>query len=291
MKKSNKLTGTGTALVTPFKSDFTVDFKSLGKIIDAQLKGNIDYLVLMGTTGESVTLDKKEKADIISFAKERVKKKIPLVVGIGGNNTTEVIQMLQSQDLSGIEAVLSVAPYYNKPNQEGLYRHFSEVAKASPIPVILYNVPGRTGSNMLPETTLRIANENAKVIGIKEASGNMDQIMQIIHHRKKGFLVISGDDSITLPLMAAGADGVISVVSNVFPRQYAEMVRCCMRGEWSKARKLHYSLLDLIPLLFAEGSPSGVKCLMELKGLCTQHVRMPLAPVSQQLKNRLLEYA
>lgn len=291
MKKSNKLTGTGTALVTPFKSDFTVDFKSLGKIIDAQLKGNIDYLVLMGTTGESVTLDKKEKADIISFAKERVKRKIPLVVGIGGNNTTEVIQMLQSQDLSGIEAVLSVAPYYNKPNQEGLYRHFSEVAKASPIPVILYNVPGRTGSNMLPETTLRIANENAKVIGIKEASGNMDQIMQIIHHRKKGFLVISGDDSITLPLMAAGADGVISVVSNVFPRQYAEMVRCCMRGEWSKARKLHYSLLDLIPLLFAEGSPSGVKCLMELKGLCTQHVRMPLAPVSQQLKNRLLEYA
>ena len=291
MKKSNKLTGTGTALVTPFKSDFTVDFKSLGKIIDAQLKGNIDYLVLMGTTGESVTLDKKEKADIISFAKERVKKKIPLVVGIGGNNTTEVIQTLQSQDLSGIEAVLSVAPYYNKPNQEGLYRHFSEVAKASPIPVILYNVPGRTGSNMLPETTLRIANENAKVIGIKEASGNMDQIMQIIHHRKKGFLVISGDDSITLPLMAAGADGVISVVSNVFPRQYAEMVRCCMRGEWSKARKLHYSLLDLIPLLFAEGSPSGVKCLMELKGLCTQHVRMPLAPVSQQLKNRLLEYA
>ena len=187
------------------------------------MKGKIDYLVLKGTTGESVTLDKKERADIISFAKERVKRRIPLVVGIGGNNTTEVIHTLKSQDLSGIEAVLSVSPYYNKPNQEGLYHHFSEVAKASPLPVILYNVPGRTGSNMLPETTLRIANDHSNVIGIKEASGNMDQIMHIIHHRKKGFLVISGDDSITLPLMAAGADGVISVVSNAFPKQYAEI--------------------------------------------------------------------
>jgi 4-hydroxy-tetrahydrodipicolinate synthase len=291
MKKNNKLSGTGTALITPFNPDFSVDFKSLGRIIDNQIKSKVNYLVLMGTTGESVTLDKKEKSDIISFAKERVHNKIPLVIGIGGNNTTEVVNALRTQDFEGIEAVLSVAPYYNKPNQEGLYRHFSEVAKASPLPVILYNVPGRTGSNMLPETTLKIASEHDNVIGIKEASGNMDQIMHIINHRKKGFLVISGDDSITLPLMAAGADGVISVVSNVFPKQYAEMVRSCMSGDWSKARKLHYSLLDLIPMLFAEGSPSGVKCLMELKKMCSHHVRMPLAPVSQQLKNKLSAFA
>lgn len=290
MKKSHKLTGTGTALITPFKADFTVDYKSLGKIIDAQIKGGVDYLVLMGTTGESVTLDKKEKADIIAFAVNRVKRSVPIVVGIGGNNTAEVVNALRTQDFSGIEAVLSVAPYYNKPNQEGLYRHFSEVAKASPVPVILYNVPGRTGSNMLPETTLRIAKNHSNVIGIKEASGNMDQIMHIINHKKKGFLVISGDDSITLPLMAAGADGVISVVSNVYPKPYSNMVRNCMSGDWVKARKLHYALLDLIPLLFAEGSPSGVKCLMELKGLCSHHVRMPLAPVSPQLKTKLTAF-
>lgn len=287
MKSKNKLIGTGTALITPFNADYSIDFKSLGKIIDHQIKNGVDYLVVLGTTGESVTLDKYEKEKVISFIKDRVKGRVPIVVGIGGNNTTEVVQTILGTDLRGVDAILSVSPYYNKPNQEGLYKHFSEVAKASPIPVILYNVPGRTGSNLLPETALRIAKDHKNVIGIKEASGNMDQIMTILNHRKKGFLVISGDDSITLPLIACGADGVISVLSNAFPKKYSEMVRMCMDGKWDRARKLHYELLDLIPLLFAEGSPSGVKCLMEMQRLCTNQVRMPLAQVSQTLKSKL----
>lgn len=291
MKKQNKLFGTGTALITPFNADFSIDFKSLGRIVDHQIKNGIDYLVVLGTTGESVTLDKSEKEQVISFIKDRAKGRVPIVVGVGGNNTTEVVQTLRGTDLSGVEAVLSVSPYYNKPNQEGLYKHFSEVAKASPVPVLLYNVPGRTGSNMLPETTLRIAKNNKNVIGIKEASGNMDQIMSILKHRPKGFLVISGDDSITLPLIACGADGVISVVSNAFPKKYSEMVRLCLDNNWDKARKLHYELFDLIPLLFAEGSPSGVKCLMEMQKLCSSHVRMPLAQVSLSLKSKLAQAA
>jgi 4-hydroxy-tetrahydrodipicolinate synthase len=291
MKIQSKLIGAGTALITPFNADFSIDFKSLGKIIDHQIKNGINYLVVLGTTGESVTLDKNEKEQVVSFVRDRAKGRVPIVVGIGGNNTTEVVQTLRSTDLRGIEAVLSVSPYYNKPNQEGLYRHFSEVAKASPVPVLLYNVPGRTGSNMLPETTLRIAKDHKNVIGIKEASGNIDQIMSILNHRPKGFLVISGDDSLTLPLIACGADGVISVVSNAFPKKYAEMVRLCLDNKWDKARKLHFELLDLIPLLFAEGSPSGVKCLMEMQKLCSNQVRMPLAKVSQALKLKLAHAA
>lgn len=291
MKRQNKLIGTGTALITPFNADFSIDFMSLGRIVDHQIKNGIDYLVVLGTTGESVTLDKSEKQQVISFIKDRTKGRVPIVVGVGGNNTTEVIHALRSTDLSGVEAVLSVSPYYNKPNQEGLYKHFSEVAKASPIPVVLYNVPGRTGSNMLPDTTLRIAKDHKNVIGIKEASGNMDQIMSIIKHRPKGFLVISGDDSITLPLIASGADGVISVVSNAFPKKYSEMVRLCLDNNWDKARKLHYELFDLIPLLFVEGSPSGVKCLMEMQKLCSSQVRMPLAQISSSLKSKLAQAA
>ncbi|MFM7823570.1 MAG: 4-hydroxy-tetrahydrodipicolinate synthase [Bacteroidota bacterium] len=291
MKKQNRLIGTGTALITPFNADFSIDFKSLGKIVDHQIKNGVDYLVVLGTTGESVTLDKSEKEQVVSFIKDRAKGRVPIVVGVGGNNTSEVVHALCTTDLRGVEAVLSVSPYYNKPNQEGLYKHFSEVAKASPVPVLLYNVPGRTGSNMLPETTLRIAKNHKNVIGIKEASGNMDQIMSILKHRPKGFLVISGDDSITLPLIASGADGVISVVSNAFPKKYSEMVRLCLDNKWEKARKLHYELFDLIPLLFAEGSPSGVKCLMEMQKLCSNQVRMPLAQVSQSLKTKLAQVA
>ncbi|MFM2190842.1 MAG: hypothetical protein RL491_1228 [Bacteroidota bacterium] len=287
MKRQNKLIGTGTALITPFNADYSIDFKSLGRIVDHQIKNGVNYLVVLGTTGESVTLDKSEKEQVVSFVKDRAKGRVPIVVGIGGNNTTDVVHALRNTDLNGIEAVLSVSPYYNKPNQEGLYKHFSEVAKASPIPVILYNVPGRTGSNMLPETTLRIAKDHKNVIGIKEASGNIEQIMSILNHRPKGFLVISGDDSITLPLISCGADGVISVVSNAFPKKYSEMVRLCLENKWDKARKLHFDLLDLIPLLFAEGSPSGVKCLMEMQKLCANHVRMPLAQVSPALKSKL----
>ncbi|MFM7079107.1 MAG: 4-hydroxy-tetrahydrodipicolinate synthase, partial [Bacteroidota bacterium] len=277
MTDKRPLKGTGTALITPFNADFSIDFKSLGKIVEKQISGGVDYLVVMGTTGESVTLDKEEKAEVLRFILDKTKKRVPVVVGIGGNNTTEVISALRNTNLDGIAAVLSVAPYYNKPNQEGLFRHFVEVAKASPKPVILYNVPGRTGANMSADTSLRIANASDNVIGIKEASGNMDQIMSIIKNRPKGFLVISGDDSITLPLIAAGADGVISVISNAFPKKYANMVRYALKGEIPKARMLHYELFDIIPLLFAEGSPSGVKALMEMQGMCKSHVRMPLA--------------
>lgn len=287
MAKKNLLTGTGTALVTPFNADFSVDYVSLKKIVDSQIRGGVDYLVVMGTTGESVTLDKEEKNKVLNFIIEKSNNRVPVVVGIGGNNTTEVIATLRKTPLDQVAAVLSVAPYYNKPNQEGLYKHFVEVAKASPKPVILYNVPGRTGSNMTAETTLRIANACPNVIGIKEASGNMDQIMTIIKNKPKGFLVISGDDSITLPLIAAGADGVISVVSNAYPSKYSAMVRNAMGGDWSKARKLHYELFDIIPLLFAEGSPSGVKALMEMQGMCKSHVRLPLAGVSAGLKAKL----
>jgi len=291
MTERKPLKGTGTALITPFNADFSIDYKSLGKIVEKQIIGGVDYLVVMGTTGESVTLDKDEKAEVLRFIIEKTRKRVPVVVGIGGNNTTEVIASLRNTNLDGVAAVLSVAPYYNKPNQEGLYRHFVEVSKASPKPVILYNVPGRTGANMTAETTLRIANATKNVIGIKEASGNMDQIMSIIKDKPKGFLVISGDDSITLPLIACGADGVISVISNAFPKKYSSMVRNALNGDLQKARKLHYELFDIIPLLFAEGSPSGVKALMEMQGTCKCHVRMPLAGISSTLKNKLASVA
>jgi 4-hydroxy-tetrahydrodipicolinate synthase len=287
MKSSFLLKGTGTALITPFQDDYSVDYKSLEKIVETQIKGGINYLVVMGTTGESVTLDKSEKSAILSCVIKKSRNRVPIVLGIGGNNTAEVVQSLRSADLEGVHSILSVAPYYNKPNQEGLFRHFCEVSKASPKPVILYNVPGRTGSNMMAETTLRIAENCPNVIGIKEASGNMDQIMSIIKNRRKDFLVISGDDSITLPLMAAGADGVISVVSNAYPKAFSEMVRCSIEGNWIRARKLHYDLFDLIPLLFAEGSPSGIKFVMENKGLCKSTVRLPLAGISKGLQEKI----
>ncbi len=291
MADKKLLTGTGTALITPFNADFSIDYKSLGKIVENQIRGGVDYLVVMGTTGESVTLDKEEKSQLLKFIIEKSKKRVPVVVGIGGNNTTEVIASLRNNNLKQVAAVLSVAPYYNKPNQEGLYRHFVEVAKASPKPVILYNVPGRTGSNMTAETTLRIARACSNVIGVKEASGNMDQIMAIIKNKPKGFKVISGDDSITLPLIACGAVGVISVLSNAFPAKFSSMVRSAMDGKWDQARKLHYELFNIIPLLFAEGSPSGIKALMEMQGLCQSHVRLPLAGISIALKERLAEEA
>jgi 4-hydroxy-tetrahydrodipicolinate synthase len=287
MKASKRLKGTGVALVTPFHKDGSINFKGFRKLIDHVIGGKADYLVPLGTTGESVTLSKDEKTAIFDFVIETVNKRVPVVAGIGGNSTSDVIKCINEMDLSGFDAILSVTPYYNKPTQRGLYQHYRMIANEAPVPVILYNVPGRTGVNMLPETTLSIANDFENVIGVKEASGNIEQIMAIIKSRPEGFLVISGDDLITLPLIAAGADGVISVVANAFPKEYSDMTRYSMKGQFEKARELHYLLADIIPMLFAEGSPPGIKAVLNMMGVCEDFMRLPLVNVSKGHYNRL----
>jgi 4-hydroxy-tetrahydrodipicolinate synthase len=281
------LSGTGIALVTPFHSDGSIDFKSLKKLINFLITNKVDYLVPMGTTGESVTLSKDEKKAVFDFVLEVNNDRLPVVAGIGGNNTREVCDSLKHFDKTGFSAVLSVAPYYNKPNQEGLFQHYKMIAEHSPLPIILYNVPGRTGSNITADTTLRIANEVKNVYGIKEASGNFDQIMQIIKYRPKNFAVISGDDAITLPMLACGANGVISVIGNAYPKDFANMVRLALGGDYEKARKLHYKLTDMINLIFADGSPGGIKAILKMMNICDDKVRMPLANVNDTVFKKL----
>lgn len=283
----NKFTGTGVALVTPFLKNGKTDFDSLGRIVNYVIKGGVDYLVVMGTTGESVTLAKEEKKDILKFIGEVGNKRTPIVYGVGGNNTLETARELEYIDASMADAILSVSPYYNKPSQSGIVHHYKTLSSATKLPIILYNVPGRTGSNLLPQTTLDIAANCKNIIGIKEASGNMEQIMYLIQKRNKGFLVISGDDAITMPLIAAGADGVISVIANAYPKQFSTMVRLALQGKIVESRKLHYQLLDLIPLLFAEGSPSGIKHVLSQMGICQNYFRLPVAPVSKKLAQKI----
>lgn len=283
----NKFTGTGVALVTPFLKNGKTDFDSLGRIVNHVIKGGVEYLVIMGTTGESVTLTKEEKKDILKFIGEVGNKRTPVVYGVGGNNTLEAARELEHIDASMADAILSVSPYYNKPSQAGIVQHYKTLSSATKLPIILYNVPGRTGSNLLPQTTLEIAAKCKNIIGIKEASGNMEQIMYLIQHRNKGFLVISGDDAITMPLIAAGADGVISVIANAYPKQFSTMVRLALQGKIVESRKLHYQLLDLIPLLFAEGSPSGIKYVLSQMGICQNYFRLPVAPVSKKLEQKI----
>ena len=283
----NKFTGTGVALVTPFLKNGKTDFDSLGRIVNHVIKGGVEYLVIMGTTGESVTLTKEEKKDILKFIGEVGNKRTPVVYGVGGNNTLEAARELEHIDASMADAILSVSPYYNKPSQAGIVQHYKTLSSATKLPIILYNVPGRTGSNLLPQTTLEIAAKCKNIIGIKEASGNMEQIMYLIHHRNKGFLVISGDDAITMPLIAAGADGVISVIANAYPKQFSTMARLARQGKIVESRKLHYQLLDLIPLLFAEGSPSGIKYVLSQMGICQNYFRLPVAPVSKKLEQKI----
>ncbi len=284
---STKLVGTGVALVTPFHSDGNIDFKSYKKLINNLIANKVDYLVPMGTTGESATLTKDEKQAIFDITLETVDGRVPVVAGIGGNNTREVCDYLNSFDKKGFTAILSVAPYYNKPNQEGLYQHYRMVAEHSPLPVILYNVPGRTGMNMTAETTLRLANDFKNIIAVKEASGNLDQIMAILKNKPKNFMVISGDDNLTLPLVSLGASGVISVVANAWPKDYAQMTRLALAGDYEKARKLHYKLTDIINLLFADGSPGGIKAVLKMKGICGETVRLPLFPPSDTVLKKL----
>lgn len=282
-----KFRGTGVAIVTPFKNDTSIDFTSMGKIVNHLINGGVNYIVLMGTTGESSTLTKDEKKAMISYALEVIEGRVPLVVGIGGNNTQEIITKLRTSDLRKIDGILSVAPYYNKPSQKGLYEHFKAIASCSPVPVILYNVPGRTGCNISAETCLQLAHEFDNIAGVKEASGNFDQIIKIIKGKPDGFHVISGDDLITLPIIACGGTGVISVIANAYPAEWSEMVNNCLKSNFKTARDILFKYSELIELLFVEGNPSGIKAIMNNLNLCQNTLRLPLVPVSQQINNRI----
>lgn len=279
--------GTGVALVTPFLENGDIDFPSLTRIVEHLILGGVEYLVVLGTTGESATLSHDEKQQVFSHVAGVNAGRLPLMAGIGGNDTRSVLHDLSNFELEGYGAVLSVSPYYNKPSQEGIYRHYRAVAEASPLPVMLYNVPGRTGMNMTAETTLRIARDCPGVIGIKEASGNLDQIMRILRDRPAGFEVISGDDAVTLPMIAMGATGVISVIGNAYPKKFSDMVRRCLTGDFAAARNDHYRLLEAVETLFAEGSPSGVKAYLSEMGLCGNRFRLPVVPVSETLAARI----
>lgn len=268
----------GVALVTPFKQDKSIDFDALARLLEYQIKSGVDYLVVLGTTAETATLTPDEKHRVRDFVVERVAGRVPLVIGIGGNNTMALVEELRTTDLSPFSAVLSVVPYYNKPSQEGIYQHYREIAKASPIPVILYNVPGRTGVNMTAETTLRLAAEFDNIIGVKEASGNISQMDDIIKNKRDDFMVISGDDGITFPLITLGAVGVISVIGNAFPREFSRMVRLALQGDYARALTIHHRFTELFSLLFVDGNPAGVKCLLHAMGFIENELRLPLVP-------------
>lgn len=272
------LEGLGVAMITPFKKDKSVDFEALGRIIDRLLKDKVDYIVVLGTTGETPALFPDEKKQIRDFVLQRVDGRVPLVLGLGGNNTVGVVRELSEIDLTGFSAILSVVPFYNKPSQEGIYQHYRAIAEASPVPVILYNVPGRTGVNMTAATTLRIAKEVPNVIGVKEASGNFSQIEEIIKNKPSRFQVISGDDSITYPLMTLGAVGVISVIGNAFPAEFGKMVRLCLQGKYQEALPIHFEFTELFNLLFVDGNPAGVKCTLNAMGIIENELRLPLVP-------------
>jgi len=282
-----KFIGTGVALVTPFKNDFSVDVDALTRIVNYVIDGGVEYLVVLGTTAESATLSVEEKELVIATIVKANAGRLPLVLGVGGNNTAKVIEELKSRDFSNFDAILSVSPYYNKPTQEGIYQHFKAVADASPIPVILYNVPGRTASNMLPTTVARIANDCKNVIGIKEAAGDIVQAMKLIQITPKGFLVISGDDMITLPMVLAGGAGVISVIGEGFPRDFSEMVRLGLQRKVDEAYQLHYKLADAIDMIFEQGNPAGIKEVFKSLGLSENTVRLPLVSVNDDLVKRL----
>ena len=279
--------GTGVALVTPFKKDFSVDVEALAIIVNHVVEGGVEYLVVLWTTAESATLSQDEKELVIDTIIKANAGRLPLVLGVGGNNTHKVVEELKTRDFSHFSAILSVSPYYNKPTQEGIYQHFKAVAEASPIPVILYNVPGRTASNMLPSTVIRIANDFKNVIGIKEAAGDIVQAMKLIQTKPEGFLVISGDDMITLPMVLAGGAGVISVIGEGFPKEFSEMVRLGLQRKVDEAYKLHYLLADSIDMIFEQGNPGGIKEVFKALGLSENTVRLPLVNVNEDLATRL----
>lgn len=288
-KIQHKLRGAGVALITPFTANGDIDKNALVNLVDALINDGINYIVALGTTSEAATLTSEERKMVVDIVINQNQGRVPIVVGIGGNNTQDVVNTLKSFDYAGVDAVLSVTPYYTRPQQEGLYLHFKAVAEASKVPVILYNVPARTAVNLKPETTLRLAHECPNIIGIKEASGIENQIMKIILHKPDGFMVISGDDAITMPLIAAGADGVISVVGNAFPNLFAKMVQLSLKGDFMAARPLHYQLLEFIQLCFKDGSPSGVKSIMAYQGKIKNILRLPLVPVNSAVDLEIKE--
>ncbi|MBR5375316.1 MAG: 4-hydroxy-tetrahydrodipicolinate synthase [Paludibacteraceae bacterium] len=284
-----KFTGLGIALITPFKEDESVDYDALGRLLDYQLQNGIDYLVVLGTTAETPTLTDDEKKNIIRFVQNKVKGSVPIVLGLGGNCTRVIVEKLKNDDFTGIDAILSVVPYYNKPSQEGMYQHYKAIAEASPVPVIMYNIPGRTGVNMQVDTTIRLAREFDKIIAIKEASGNMDQINDIIKRKPKDFMVISGDDGITYPLITMGAQGVISVIGNAFPKEFGRMVRLSLQGDYESARQIHQKFTDLFDLLFVDGNPAGAKCMLSLMGYIHNKLRLPLVPTRMVTYDKIRE--
>jgi 4-hydroxy-tetrahydrodipicolinate synthase len=290
MNLRQQLGGTGVAIVTPFKEDESVDFDALGKLIDFIIGNGVEYIVSLGTTGETPTLDKQEKLDILHFTFDKVNSRVPVVVGIGGNNTRAVIKDVESFPLEKAAAVLSAAPYYNKPSQEGIFQHYKAIAAASPRPIILYNVPGRTGRNMEPSTTIRLANEVANIGGIKEAGNSIPQCMQILRDRPAHFLVVSGDDDLVLPELAAGIDGVISVAANCFPKDFSDMVRAGLAQDFAAANKLNYPLIEAYNLLFAENNPAGVKAFLYELGLVKNVLRLPVVPLSEGIHQKIKAY-
>ncbi len=283
----NQLTGTGVALITPFKKDFSVDFNALEKIIDFVINGGVEYLVTLGTTGETSTLDKEEKMEVIHLTYEKVNNRVPVIVGIGGNNTNELVKDIEIYPLDKATAVLSASPYYSKPSQEGLFQHYKAIAKASPRPIILYNVPGRTGRNINADTIIRLANEVENIAGIKEAGGDMQQCMEILRGRPKDFLVTSGDDALALPQIACGMDGVISVAANAFPEEVSNMIRLCLKNNFAEAKTINDMLIDAYNLMFAENNPAGVKAFMAEMGLIENIVRLPLVSLSEGLHEKV----
>ncbi|MGH2648653.1 MAG: 4-hydroxy-tetrahydrodipicolinate synthase [Ginsengibacter sp.] len=290
MSLKNTLHGTGVALITPFKKNSEVDYDALEKLIDFLIKNGVEYLVSLGTTGETPTLAKTEMTDIVNFTFDKVNSRVPVVVGIGGNNTSELLKNLELFQLDKAAAILSSSPNYNKPSQEGIFQHYKKFTGAAPKPVILYNVPGRTGSNITAETTLKLAHECENIAGIKEASGNMIQCMHILKERPEEFLVVSGDDHLALPLIACGMDGVISVAANCFPKDFSEMIRCALSLSLPKARKLQYKLLSGIDLLFAENNPAGVKCFLAEMGMIENVLRLPLVSLSSHFHQKVKEF-
>ncbi|MGJ8593693.1 MAG: 4-hydroxy-tetrahydrodipicolinate synthase [Aquaticitalea sp.] len=280
--------GTGVALITPFKSDTSVDHKALAKIVDFNIKNGIDYLVISGTTGESVTITSKEKQEIMDTVHKANKSRVPMVLGVGGNNTAEVIEEIQTTDLSYIDAILSVSPYYSKPTQEGIYQHFKAIAEICPIPIILYNVPGRTSSNVLPATTLRLANDFENIIAVKEAGNNVSQYLQLLKNKPKDFLIISGDDDLALGVVLAGGAGVISVIGQAFPKQFSKMIKLGLDGNAKEAYPIHFDLMDATSAIFEENNPAGIKGVLQALKLCEDTVRLPLVPASDELKAKIM---
>lgn len=287
MDKNFKGTGTGVAIVTPFHRQRNINFTSLGNIVEHVINGGVDYIVCLGTTSEVPTLTSQEQMAVLDCMIDLVDKRVPIVLGMGGNNTSELVDRIAKTDLSEVSAILSVTPYYNKPSQKGIYEHFKAIAEASSVPIILYNVPGRTSSNISADTCLQLANDFPNIIGIKEASGNFSQCMEILAKKPKNFQVISGEDALTMPLMSLGMTGIISVTANAFPKEVSTMINLCLKGDYKKAKDIHYKLLSFTNAIFEEGNPAGIKTALEIMQISQSYLRLPLVKVSKPLSNKI----